>query len=414
MLVAIVILTRRGRVSRPLQIAAKVMRGVAIVLAIALTIKLISDGVPANAIGEVQADLAGHPKGAAVAEAPDVVVLLLDAFPGDRAMAMAGGDSAPFISELEARGFDVQRDSHSNYLYTGLTIGSMLGMEHIHESAALDPPWDMAVDDARRLRGVINDGAALKSLAAAGYDLVSVGSGFDHAEVRRVDTFVTPWQPSEFEVAYLRLIAVGDLIDLVAPDLLSGLHRQRILDTLDATRAQATAPHDRPRFVYGHVPAPHSPWVFDEHGGARQARLTTFYSDDPGDLQTDKATAFARSREQAVYVFGLAMDTVDRIIADAPRPTIVVVMSDHGTGVGLDPQDAKSTDLIERFSNLMAVRTPDGRDLVGDRLTPVNVFPRILTEYVGMPTPEHDDGTYAWDGAYLNTVPVQPVPEWVP
>jgi hypothetical protein len=68
--------------------------------------------------------------------------------------------------------------------------------------------------------------------------------------------------------------------------------------------------------------------------------------------------------------------------------------------------------MAERFSNILAIRTHDGRDLLGSRLTPVNLFGRWFGEYLGLESTPTDDGTYAWDGSYLHAVPVEPVPAW--
>jgi hypothetical protein len=412
--IGIAVLWWRGRAWRLGRLASTVLGGVSVVLTIALVLKLVGDGVVENSWSEFSLDGAARSVGEPAEGSPDLIVILLDAYPGERASRIAGADASAFPAALVQRGFRVQADSHSNYLFTGLTLGSMFAMQHIDENPSLGAPWDAADGDARRLREAINGGRALELFAQAGYETISIASGFDHAEVRRVDRFVSPVEPGEFDVALLRLLAAGDIIDTLAPDLLSSLQRSRVLDSMDLAAEIAAEPHDRPRFLYAHVPAPHAPWVFGPNGEPRQARLTTFYSDDPGDLGVDQQTAFDLSADQARFMGERTLDLVDAILASAVRPTTIVVMSDHGTGVQLDPKDPAETNLEERFSNFLAIRTHDGQDLLATRLTPVNLFQRWFAAYLGYAADPSDDGTYAWQGAYLNPVRVHPVPAWDP
>ena len=414
--VGIAVLFWRGRAWRLGRLASTVLGGVSVVLSIALVLKFVGEAVVVESWSEFTLDNTPRATGVPSPDSPDLIVLVLDAYPGERAsrIAGAGTESGAFADALQERGFQVQADSHSNYLFTGLTLGSMLTMQHIDRNPALGAPWDAADGDARRLREAVNNGKALDILAAHGYETISIASGFDHAEVRRVDRFVSPIEPGEFDVALLRLFAVGDVIDTLAPDLFSGLQRARIFDTMESAARIAAEPHDRPRFLYAHVPAPHAPWVFGRNGEPRQARLTTFYSDDPSDLKVDPQTAFDRSVEQAGYIGDRAVELVDRLLASAVRPTTIVVMSDHGTGVGLDPKDANKSDLAERFSNFLAIRTHDGQDLLATRLSPVNLFQRWFGAYLAIESAPTDDGTYAWNGSYLDAVRVHPVPEWEP
>ena len=379
----VVSVARRGRPWRATRTVSRVLAGVAVILGLALVLRLVGDGVIVRAVDVVRTDLVGRPHGVAVADAPDIVVMLLDGFPGERAMAIAGGDPRPFLDALVDRGFTVQADSHSNYLFTTLTLASMLSMTHVHDQPALDPPWGQAESDPERLREAINGGAALDALAAHGYELVSIAPGFDHAEVRRVDRFVTLPEPSEFEFSLLRLFSVGTWIDAALPDLLSSLQRQRILATFGTIGEIAAEPHEGPRFLFAHVPAPHAPWVFDANGGPRQGGLETFLSDDPVHLGMEAATAFERSTDQVTFIGEQAIRTIDDIIAHGDPRTVLVLMSDHGTGIGFGGEAPTATDLGERFSNLMAVRAPDQQDLIEDRLTPVNVFPRLLGRILG-------------------------------
>ena len=393
--------------------AVRIATAVAVVIAIATTLKLFQDDTIARAVGEVAADRTGRTVGVADPAAPDVYLIVLDAYPGSRAGAMATGfDWEAFPTALEHRGFAVARDSHSNYTFTAQTIASMFSMRHLADLPALDPPWFGNASDGRRLREAMGDGAALAEFASRGYRLVAIPSGFDHADLHRVDRRIEPAGPTELEVAMLRLLPVGDVIERVVPDLISSLHRGRLDDSIRIVEQLAGEASDQPRFVYAHLPFPHAPWVFGPGGEHRTVGLTSFYSDDPADLGVDRATAFARAADQATYVGGVVTTLVDRILATSERAPVIIVMSDHGTGVGLDAGDAEASDLTERFSNFLGVYAPGRPDLLRDGLTPVNLLTRVINQYLGATLPETDDGTYAWGSGVLDVRPVAPVADW--
>jgi hypothetical protein len=395
--------------------ATRIATAIAVVAALATGLKLVQDDTIGRSVAEIAAD--GMPRTVGVADpaSPDVYLIVLDAYPGSRAAAMADGfDWEAFPRALEGRGFQVARDSHSNYTFTAQTMASMLSMQHLADLPSLDPPWSGNASDGRRLRGAMGEGAALDAFAADGYRLVAIPSGFDHADLHRVDRRIDPGGPTELEVAILRLLPIGDLVEAVAPDLISALHRGRLDASIRELEGIAAARDDRPRFVYAHLPFPHAPWVFGPDGEPRTVGLASFYSDDPTDLGVDRATAFARASDQATYVAGEVVGLVDRILATSRRDPVILVMSDHGTGVGLDPDDAAASDLEERFSNFLAVRTPGHPDVLRDGLTPVNLLARVLDAYAGAAIPETDDGTYAWRSGLLDTYPVAPVAEWAP
>ena len=112
----------RGRPAIVASIATQVMSAVAAILLIATAITLVSSGAIAGAVADVTKPPLS-PIALTEGAHPDIYVFLLDAYPGDRAATHATSfDADAFPDALQARGFDVDRDSHSNYLMTPLTL----------------------------------------------------------------------------------------------------------------------------------------------------------------------------------------------------------------------------------------------------------------------------------------------------
>ena len=67
---------------------------------------------------------------------PDVYYIILDRYAGSAALAETYDfDNEPFLTALEARGFDVARKAHANYIKTPLSIASSLNLDYLDADA---------------------------------------------------------------------------------------------------------------------------------------------------------------------------------------------------------------------------------------------------------------------------------------
>jgi len=403
-------IVHRGRRAIVAGIATRVLNVVAAILAIAVAIAVAGTGAPQHWFAS--ATKPGLPPiGTAAPGSPDVYVILLDAYPGDRAAALSRTfDRDAFPKALTARGFDVVRDSHSNYLMTQLTLTSMLSMRHLVDIPALDPPYGSREDDWWRVRDVLDDPPAFAEFRAAGYTTTAVDSGFAHVQLPRVDHFVAQPGPGELEAILIWSSRLGKIIDAVVPHARADLARLRIEAPFRETAEIAAQHSASPRLVFTHVPAPHPPWVFDADGSPRNPSVITF-ADEPQDTDEEALDA---GFGQATHVADLTTDLVDKIRASSPTPPVIVVMSDHGPATDFPLAAPLTGAFTVRASNFMAASTPGHQDLIGDRLTPVNLFATLLDAYVGGTRPRQANTIWGWQGSYLNAIEAPPVPGWAP
>ena len=401
----------RGRPSWIARLATRLMNAVVIVLIIATVIAATQAAAWASIEEDVTTPaLAPLPAASISATDPDIYVILLDAFPGDRAARHAtnGYDPDALPAALTARGFDVIRDSHSNYLLTPLTLTSMFWMRHIVDIPALDPPFGPTARDWWRLKLALNDAPAIADLRAHGYEVISVDGGYAHAHLDRVDRFIGQPTPPELELAVINNTRLRKLFSTFAPSALPELARTRIGDAFAAADALATEPHDRQRFVFVHVAAPHPPWVFNADGSARDPGYVSVTGEGALPIQESFDAGFA----QATYIAGETTKVVDRILAASKRPPVVVVMSDHGPGSDFSWTDPSGSDYVARASNLMAAYTPGHPGLIGERLTPVNLLPTLFDAYLGVHVDRKPDSIWAWRTSYIDAIEAPPVPGW--
>jgi len=411
-------LVHRGRPSWIGRMATRLLGALAVILTIAVLLTATADGVwedigqelttpPLTPLPAVTATSGA----AADAKAPDIYVILLDAFPGDRAAKRAtdGYDPDAFPAALQSRGFDVIRDSHSNYLLTPLTLTSMFWMRHIVDIPALDPPHGPLAQDWWRLKQALNDAPAIADLREDGYEVISVDGGYAHAHFDRVDRFIAQPTPPELELAVINNTRMHKLLAAVAPDVLPALARTRIDDVFAQAGSVAREPHDRQRFVFVHVAAPHPPWVFNADGSPRDPGYVSVTGEGAVPVQDSIDAGF----DQATYIARQTTDVVDEILENSATPPVIIVMSDHGPGADFSWTAPDASDYVSRASNFMAAYTPGHPGLIGDRLTPVNLFPTLFDPYLGVHVDRQPDTIWAWRGdAYLDAIEAPPVPGW--
>ena len=396
-------LLARSRPSRlPWHTITRVGTAIATVLFLAVAIKGVSEGLPGRIAEDWSTEGPFRPNATAAADpaAPDVYAILLDGYlRPDKQLSIFGHDDGAFVAALEARGFAVSDHSRSNYLATDASLSSMFNMRHLAEMR------DPSMRDDLRTRRLIGGNEAFARFRAAGYQTVSIGPGFEMVTDRAVDQFIDTGQINELELVAISSTLLRPLIDAFAPDLLADQFRSRVTANLEAVADVASQATDRPRLVFAHVPSPHDPIVFDAQGRPIPAEIR------PG--RTIQGPTLTRAEYGALYtgqvdyLNTLTLAAIDRIQAAGGRAKVILVFSDHGSASGLDWGDLEHSDLDERTADLVAVAMPDGSDPLGEDITLVNVFGRLIGAVLGESVPTQPDTSYRFDGGLFDLQPIE-------
>jgi hypothetical protein len=152
--------------------------------------------------------------------------------------------------------------------------------------------------------------------------------------------------------------------------------------TLASVRGVTEGP---PTFNFLHVVAPHAPFVIGANGeesvtGNADTIMdaTSWNEENPG-LSYRKGYA-----GQAIWVQPQILAAVDRILAPGARPAVVVVSSDHGSGLDLDWNRVSRDALADRLSTFWAVYVPGGvSKKVPQTISSVNTFRYVFDEAFG-------------------------------
>jgi hypothetical protein len=334
---------------------------------------------------------------------PDIYAIVLDGYPRADALEYAFDfDNSEFLEALRERGFSIADRSHSDYLWTHVSLPSALNMAYVEQVPALRSFMEGRSPRQPTLRRAMADAAVFDLARGLGYTTVAVASGFEEVALRQADIYVDGGQLNEFEISVLTGTFAADLLRPLWPDFGSGQQRSRIRYDLEVLPQVAEASSRGPLFVFDHVPAPHQPTVFGAGGSPLANPLKpNWFADSPLERGEDPASFRARYRDQLPALNDLVITAVDGIISASDEPPVILIFADHGSASAVDwnatqPDEADPARLLERTAAFFAAYTPGRSDVFPDDISPVDIF-RLLadaywgTEY-GRATPPENGG----------------------
>ncbi len=323
---------------------------------------------------------------------PDIYYIILDGFArGDILRSEFDYDLEPFLHRLEEKGFFVARKSTSNYCQTPLSLSSSLNGTYLpgakHDAEAARPPD----------RTLFRENAALRSLRPLGYKFVTFGSGFDFTEYPENDVY---YSPHAHMGNFHRMVLDATPARFLWPDPASRdpftMARERTLHLFD--KLPEIARIKGPTFTVAHVVSPHPPFVFGADGEDVSPRPKKCVLSDGTVYRYfygGEETYVPGYRAQASYIVKRVERAIDAILANSPEPPIIVLQSDHGSGMHLDMDRAEATDHRERMSILNAFYLPGGkREGLTDAITPVNAFRVVFNNEFGASLPLLPEESY--------------------
>jgi hypothetical protein len=317
----------------------------------------------------------------------DIYYILLDGYARhDTLQRVYKLDNSGFLDNLRKQGFVVAGESLTNYSKTAQVLASSLNMQYLDKvSAALGEDFQSMMPLCR----MIHENKVASALRDLGYKFVCFSSGWEPTEIREADVLLaSPWSLSEFQIGLLNMTPVRIVLDKLGFWSTREMHRRRIQYALEKLK---TLPEDpSPKFVFAHLMCPHPPFVFEadgspfEEGGPFNIMLW-----DAGDFSPEDAAKrqewMARGYPQQVaYVSREIEEVVRQLLHRSRIPPIIVIQGDHGTDASCRPPEIGMECLRERFPILNVLHLPGIRpEQLHSRISPVNVFRVILSEYFG-------------------------------
>jgi hypothetical protein len=327
-------------------------------------------------------------------ESPDIYYIILDAYARTDVLKLIYDyDNQAFIEALEQRGFYVADASNANYTDTELSLAASLNMMHISNATEFFKKHTGSASEAMvssAATELIRHSRVADILRAQGYTFVAFDSGYPIARASSADQFLGP--PEVGDESFVEAMFDMMLLDTSLGRLFfqfRGEEFEPLQSLFDAHRSRirytfATLPEFAERkgdfFVFAHVMCPHPPFVFGPNG--EELKRSDPYTLLDGDPPTEENIMLYR--DQVQYVSQLAMQAIDRILANSSTPPIIIIQGDHGSKAYREADPPSEIQLMLLFPILNAYHLPEyGEAGLYNSISPVNSFRVIFNQYLG-------------------------------
>ena len=310
--------------------------------------------------------------GSGGARPPDIYHFVFDRYGSTETLERRYGLTNRIGDFLEARGFYVANESHSNYLRTGHSLASTFHMDYL-DFLSGDPR--VAPRSWHPIFRMLDDHRAGRFLKARGYRFIQFGSWWVGTFDSALADENYPHGFSEFNMLYLRRTILRPIFHAL-PDMPLTMRLdwdngqcQRVARQVE--RIKAIGRRDDPVYVFAHFLVPHGPEVFAPDGSC----LTQAEFAERG---LDRGYT-----DQILYANRIIQDIVTTLQAPDRAPSVILIQADEGPYPKRDGripwQDAPAEALRIKTGILNAFYFPDQdyRQL-SPRITPVNIYRAVF------------------------------------
>ena len=340
---------------------------------------------------------------------PDIYLIVLDKYTGSRSLRdNFGFDNADFETFLVKRGFVLPRTAQANYIYTALSLASLLNYRYMD-----DLPAESGAESRTKayVNHLVEDNAVWRFLQARHYRFIFFPTAFPATGSNRFADLQVP-DPrqilSEFEIAWRRTTLVEPVLSWVCqrfncaraatPFSAESKLLEWKFDQL--SRVPRWPREGRPLFVFAHLTIPHEPYVFNADCSNRPPFWPSFYvvQDETPEKQAYIAQINCLNRR--------LKSIVEHLLRDSPAPPVILLQSDHGHGrmpLHIPDVDAVTPDRVVERTDVFAAYHLPGADggIVYDSITPVNLFRTVFRQYFQADLAPLPDKTYWSPGTQL-------------
>ncbi|WP_099866542.1 sulfatase-like hydrolase/transferase [Pararhizobium haloflavum] len=375
-----------------------ILNAIAVVLVITPTFKIVAydwrnwdardlyDGDRAAAALEQLAPPATGRTRIAGETPPDIYHFVFDRYGSEHVLeSYFDTDNREIGDFLEAQGFYLARQSHSNYLKTGHSLASTFYMDYLDNLDA-NPPAQRS--NWRPVYEMLDDHRVARFLKARDYTFHQYGSWWTGTFDNAVADINRPMGFSEFNMLYLRRTILRPLFHALPDTPLTMMldwdngQCQRVSRQIEEIKTIGDA--DKPVYLFAHILVPHGPYVFTAQGEC----LT-------------QAEAAARGPDQGyidhiAYANMMIRDLVTTLKKGSATPPVILIQADEGpfpTRDGSVPwHDATPGELDMKTGILNAYFFPSG-DYGSMRpdISPVNSYRAVFNAVFGSGFPMLDD-----------------------
>ena len=193
---------------------------------------------------------------------PDIYYIILDGYgSGIILQDVYQFDNSDFEQNLESMGFYINRQAHSNYKQTNLSITSSLNFMYLQD---VGPELNSPNGGISTLGTMYENNRVFGQLRQQGYQVVAFSNGYEQTDLKRTaDIYLSGAKsPSSYETGLINTTPLTLFLWRDAYDW----HRGKVLFTLSTLPETVTL--KSPKIVFAHILIPHPPFVLSSEGKA--------------------------------------------------------------------------------------------------------------------------------------------------
>jgi hypothetical protein len=334
---------------------------------------------------------------------PDIYLLVLDKYTGRRSLRdNFNFDNSAFEAFLRSRGFIVPGSPHANYLYTTLSLASLLNYRYLDDLPQRLGPESR---DQAYVSSLIEDNAVWRFLRERSYRFIFFPTAFSFTGSNRFADLQLPDPreiPSEFEIVWRRTTLAEPILWWVCRRIycshvfpwFTNETPQLLEWKFERLKELPKLPRDgRPLFVFAHFTVPHEPYIFNADCSTRRLLWPSYFVVRDETLEKNAYVA------QLTCVNQRLESIVDQILRDSRAPPVILLQSDHGHGRmmgGISDLRGVTADRLSERADIFAAYDLPGVDgaVIYDSITPVNVFRTVFRQYFKVELAHLPDETY--------------------
>jgi hypothetical protein len=340
---------------------------------------------------------------------PDIYLIVLDKYTGSRSLkSNFDFDNSEFETFLRRRGFLLPRHAQANYIYTSLSLASLLNYGYLDSL-----PWGPKAQRRKKayVNHLVEDNAVWRFLKARGYRFIFFPTHFPFTGNNRLADVQLP-NPrqilSEFEIVWRRTTLAEPVISWVCqridcPDRVTPFAEEaKLMEWKFGQLRQVPAwpRNERPVFVFAHLTVPHEPYIFNADCSARPPFWPSYFV-----VQDERPEKQAYTAQ--ITCLNQRLESIVRhLLSDSPSQPVILLQSDHGHGrmpLHIPAIEAVTPDRVAERADIFAAYYLPGADagIVKDSISPVNVFRMVFRQYFQADLPPLPDNTYWSPGTEL-------------
>ena len=347
----------------------KIVNGISIVLVIMVFINISTFGMTEiESYSVIHYESTNDPmKLQNIHNTPDVYYIILDEYGGPESMKYLNYDNSKFYEFLKEKKFIMPEKPTGNYPISQFSIASSLNMEYLSD---LSNSVGKNSKSYIPIIEMVYNSQVIKNFKSLGYEIIIFDSEFVPAEnFVLVDDIKCHKNAMDSILldSITRISMIGYFVERNDEEK----RRDQIKCAFSEIKTIGNN-KDKPIFAFIHILLPHTPYIFGPNGE----------SVIPGDSISSEIW-----NEKIAYIDQLkfANKEITKVIEkilDKNEKSIIILQSDHGSGLDVDFKNPNESMMLQRLSILNAYYAPEiSENRFHENITPVNSFRIIFNDY---------------------------------